>query len=152
MHLAILMTNTDESAFAQAHPKDGDKFTDFIRLARPDWTTGIHGVKDGNFPDADAGFDGVIITGSPASVHSDAPWVTRLLELIRDLHAARAPILGVCFGHHAIATALGGAVARNPGGWVHGTVPVDLISTLPFVASTSTNVAMETVKESWRSR
>lgn len=28
----------------------------------------------------------------------------------------------------------------------------ELISTLPFVASTSTNVAMETVKESWRSR
>lgn len=124
MHLAILMTNTDESAFAQRFPKDGEKFTTFIQGARPDWTTDVYAVKDGVFPGSDARFDGVMITGSPASVRSGAPWVADLLDLIRSLHASRVPMFGACFGHQAIALALGGSVGANPGGWVHGIIPV----------------------------
>ncbi|MFT7593756.1 MAG: GMP synthase-like glutamine amidotransferase [Paracoccaceae bacterium] len=120
MHLAILMTNTDESDFADAHPKDGEKFTDLIQLVRPGWTTEAFAVKDGVFPDDLTRFDGVMITGSPASVLGDAPWVARLLGLIRDMDAAGMPMFGACFGHQAIALALGGRVGRNPGGWVHG--------------------------------
>lgn len=120
MHLAILMTNTDESAFAKARPLDGDKFTALIRMARPGWTTEVFSVKDGVFPDDIARFDGAMITGSPASVHSGAPWVARLLDLIRDMVQLKLPLFGACFGHQAIALALGGAVGRNPGGWVHG--------------------------------
>lgn len=120
MHLAILMTNTDESEFAQAHPKDGEKFTSFIQLARPDWTTEVFSVKDGVFPDDLTRFDGVMITGSPSSVRNDAPWVAQLLALIRDLSDAQKPMFGACFGHQAIALALGGAIDSNPGGLVHG--------------------------------
>lgn len=120
MHLAILMTNTDESAFAQAHPKDGETFTALIRLARPDWSAEVFSVKDGIFPDDMARFDGAMITGSPASVRSGEGWVERLFGLIRDMEQARQPLFGACFGHQAIAVALGGKVDWNPGGWVHG--------------------------------
>lgn len=120
MHLAILMTNTDESAFAQRHPKDGAKFTDLIQLARPGWTTEVFAVKDGMFPNDMARFDGAMITGSPASAREDAPWTLRLLDLIRELHAQQTPLFGACFGHQAIALALGGTVGGNPEGWVHG--------------------------------
>ncbi|MEY8838028.1 type 1 glutamine amidotransferase [Cribrihabitans sp. XS_ASV171] len=114
------MTNTDESPFAQRHPKDGEKFTDLIHRVRPDWETVVYAVKDGEFPDTIEGLDGVMITGSPASVRGDAPWIARLLDLIRRMHAAGLPLFGACFGHQAIALALGGAVGTNPGGWVHG--------------------------------
>ena len=120
MHLAILMTNTDDSAFARAHPKDGQKFTDLIQLARPDWTTSVFSVKDSVFPPDLFAFDGAMITGSPASVRSAADWVTQLLELIRSAHAQQFPLFGACFGHQAIAQALGGTLSRNPAGWVHG--------------------------------
>ena len=120
MHLAILMTNTDESDFADAHPKDGEKFTDLIHLVRPDWTTKVFAVKDGVFPEDLTGFDGAMITGSPASALGESPWVARLLDLIRDMDAVGMPMFGACFGHQAIALALGGTVGRNPGGWVHG--------------------------------
>ena len=120
MHLAVLMTNTDESAFSEQHPKDGRKFADLIHLVRPDWTLEVFAVKDGVFPDSLTRFDGAIITGSPASVRSGAEWTERLLELIRAMHAAGLPLFGACFGHQAIALALGGAVGDNPGGWVHG--------------------------------
>lgn len=120
MHLAILMTNTDDSAFARARPKDGEKFTAMIQSVRPDWTTEVFAVKDGVFPDDVARFDGVMITGSPASVRSGAPWVARLLDLIREMHDRAMPLFGACFGHQAIAVALGGTLDHNPGGWVHG--------------------------------
>ncbi|SDC44064.1 type 1 glutamine amidotransferase [Ruegeria marina] len=120
MHLAILMTNTDESEFARAHPRDGEKFTALIRRARPAWTTSVFAVKDGQFPETLDGIDGAMITGSPASVLGTAPWIGRLLELIRDMHSRQIPIFGACFGHQAIALALGGRIGRNPGGWVQG--------------------------------
>ncbi len=50
MKLAILMTNTDESAFAQQHPKDGEKFSQMIAAVRPAWECVTYNVKDGDFP------------------------------------------------------------------------------------------------------
>ena len=120
MHLAVLVTNTDESEFAQRHPKDGEKFTDLIMLARPSWRTAVFSVKDGEFPQNLFEFDGAMITGSPASVRSGAPWITQLMELIRTAHARRFPLFGACFGHQAIALALRGILDHNPNGWVHG--------------------------------
>ncbi|SFL65697.1 type 1 glutamine amidotransferase [Shimia aestuarii] len=120
MHLAILMTNTDETEFAQARPKDGEKFTILIKELRPDWDCSVFPVKDGVFPEDIGAFDGVMITGSPASVHDEAPWVGQLFALIREIDRREIPMFGACFGHQAIAVALGGAVDRNPEGWVHG--------------------------------
>ncbi|MEM7319213.1 MAG: type 1 glutamine amidotransferase [Pseudomonadota bacterium] len=114
------MTNTDESEFAQRHPKDGQKFTDLIQIARPDWTVDVFAVKDGEFPRDVSHFDGVMITGSPSSARSDFGWIAQLLDLIRQMDDNRIPMFGACFGHQAIARALGGQLGRNPGGWVHG--------------------------------
>ncbi len=120
MHIAVLVANTDESAFAQAHPKDGAKFASLLHGLRPDWRISAFSVKDGEFPPDDLPIDGWIITGSPASVHDSEAWVTRLFGLIRAIVARGEPLFGACFGHQAIATALGGTVAANPGGWVFG--------------------------------
>lgn len=120
MHIAILMANTDESDFAQRHPKDGEKFTRLLAPLRPDWRFSVFSVKDGEFPGDLSGIDGFIITGSPASVHDTDPWVDRLMQLIRDIRRNDQPMFGACFGHQAIAKALGGKVETNPGGWVFG--------------------------------
>jgi GMP synthase-like glutamine amidotransferase len=126
MRIAILMTNTDESAFAQAHPKDGQKFSELIWRARPAWSCDVYSVKDGEFPETLEGIDGVMITGSPASVREGADWITTLEHLVRDIAARRIPMFGACFGHQVIATALGGTVSDNPQGWVLGSVAADL--------------------------
>jgi GMP synthase-like glutamine amidotransferase len=120
MHIAVLITNTDDSAFAKARPDDRAKFADLLHLLRPDWRVSSYVVKDGIFPNDLSGVDGWIISGSPASVHDADPWVQQLLDLIKRLDAAKAPMFGACFGHQAIAQALGGSVGANPGGWVFG--------------------------------
>ena len=120
MHIALLVTNTDDSDFAKRHPADDAKFTSLIHSARPTWRTTSFWVRNGQFPPDVAGFDGWLIGGSPASVHDKHPWIPRLFDLIQTLHAKSSPMFGACFGHQAIATALGGQVGPNPGGWVFG--------------------------------
>ncbi|MCK0139207.1 type 1 glutamine amidotransferase [Aliiroseovarius sp. F47248L] len=125
MRIAILMTNTDESDFSQQYPKDGEKWQALLSQKRPDWTFKVYSVKDGEFPKNESKYDGWIVTGSPASVHDKAPWIPRLLELIARIEKTKKPLFGACFGHQAIALALGGKVGHNPDGWVLGSVEVE---------------------------
>lgn len=137
MRLAILMTNTDESSFAQAHPKDGEKFSKLLNSVRPDWQFEVFSVKDGDFP-ASLDFDGLLITGSPASVHEEASWIPRLEKLVRTASAARIPMFGACFGHQVIARALGSRVIYNPDGWALGCLQTQFVEegiTVPIYAA-----------------
>ncbi|MFC6873872.1 type 1 glutamine amidotransferase [Halobellus marinus] len=59
---------------------------------------------------ADLGFDGVVVTGSRASVYWDRDWIRPLVEYVADAHERGLPILGVCYGHQVLASALGGHV------------------------------------------
>lgn len=124
MHIAILITNTDFGTFAAAHPDDGEKFATLLREQRPTWRFTTFWVCKGQFPAEINGFDGVVITGSPASVTEDAPWMRQLSALILAVIAAGQPIFGACFGHQLIAQTLGAAIIRNPNGWGHGRLPL----------------------------
>lgn len=119
--IAILLTNNDDSAFARAFPDDGHKVVNLLQPLRPHWRFSVVRVIDGELPASADAFDGYVITGSPASVNDDSlPWVPRLLDFIRQLHGQRSCTIGLCFGHQAIARALGGQVQRNPQGWCLG--------------------------------
>jgi GMP synthase (glutamine-hydrolysing) len=80
--------------------------------------------------------DAFIVTGSSSSVTERAPWMLRAEELLRDIVAARTPLLGICFGHQMIAQALGGEVRRNPFGREIGTVRLARTADDPLFAGT----------------
>lgn len=124
MRLAVLVTNTDDSAFAKARPLDDAKFAELIAEVRPGWQTDAFWVCRDEFPQDIATYDGVMITGSPASLNDNAPWMGQLQELIREIIARRQPLFGACFGHQAIALALGTPIVPNAEGWAHGLIPV----------------------------
>jgi len=134
MHLAILMANTDDSEFAQSHPKDGDKWIDLLSPFCGECRFSVYSVKDGEFPDDPTAFDGLIVTGSPASVNDPDPWLAKLFDLIRDCVAVKVPLFGACFGHQAIAKALGSDVVFNPNGWVFGTTATQIINLQPWMS------------------
>lgn len=71
-------------------------------------------VMQGNYPSNPTDYDGVVITGSIENVTDRSPWMEQLFDHIRILDAAKVKIFAVCFGHHAVAVALGGSVNYQP--------------------------------------
>ena len=142
MHIALLVTNIDDSAFAARHPGDGEKFDQLLRSQRPDWRVSLFNLPQQGFPESLDTFDGFLIGGSPASVHDDAPWIARLAPLVRQIVSGGQPLFGACFGHQAIAVALGGTVARNPGGWVLGVTETTMDGAAPWMAGDGGPVRM----------
>ena len=74
-------------------------------------------VLDGDVPEAVTACDGYIVTGSAAGVYEDHDWMAPLMAFLAQAHSAAVPLLGICFGHQAIAQALGGEVKKWPAGW-----------------------------------
>jgi len=60
-------------------------------------------------------YDGYLVMGSEHGVNDDLPWMTPLLTFLNNAFTQRIPIVGICFGHQAVAKALGGQVERR--GW-----------------------------------
>ena len=77
-------------------------------------------VVDMDFPEDIDAAEGWLVTGSKHGAYDALPFIAPLEGLIRDLHAARRPLLGVCFGHQIVAQALGGRVEKWRGGWALG--------------------------------
>ena len=69
---------------------------------------------------------GVVITGSHAMVTDGHAWSRRTQMWLPGVVDRRIPVLGICFGHQLLASALGGRVADNPRGLEFGTVEVRL--------------------------
>ena len=61
--------------------------------------------------------DGYITTGARAGVYDELPWYANLVALIRAIESAKIPLVGICFGHQAIADALGGKAENSDKGW-----------------------------------
>ena len=75
---------------------------------------------------APATLAGIVITGSHSMVSDAEPWSERLKPWLQQALSANVPILGVCYGHQLMASALGGLSDYHPDGRESGTYAVQL--------------------------
>lgn len=86
-------------------------------LAGNEFEFDVYDLPEGAFPTGPEAADGWLITGSRHGVYEDHAFIPPLEDLIRQIHAEKRPLVGVCFGHQIIAQALGGKVEKFSGGW-----------------------------------
>ena len=114
MKLAILETGRPPGDLAQ---RFGDYPTMFEEMLGSGFEVQRFDVAAGELPDPTA-HDAVLITGSPAGVYEEHDWLPGLFDFIRA--AKDSKMVGVCFGHQAMAEALGGHVEKSDKGWGAG--------------------------------
>lgn len=92
-------------------------FANLFAQVRPDLSLRTYDVRQGEYPQKLSECCGYLTTGSQHGMGDGLAWVDDLLEFIRKLHSAKIPFFGICFGHQALACALGGKVETSPKGW-----------------------------------
>lgn len=118
MKIGILQTGRVHDDLGAEH---GDFDEMFARLlAKGNFTYESYWVQNDAFPETVNDCDGWLISGSKFSAYENLPWITKLEQFLRDAYAADVPIVGICFGHQVLATALGGVVEKYSDGWAVG--------------------------------
>jgi GMP synthase-like glutamine amidotransferase len=135
--VAILKTGAPPPALVERH---GDYPAMFRALLGEGHQTETFDSQAGEWPDASA-FDAAVITGSSAGVYETAPWIGDLLDWIRQAKG-RTGLIGVCFGHQAMAEALGGRVEKSARGWGVGLHRYDVVASEPWMAPPAAAVAI----------
>jgi GMP synthase-like glutamine amidotransferase len=142
MKLTILETGRPPGALGEIYPGYPDMFAALLARAGEavDCET-VPVVDNARLPDPSAG-GAFLITGSPAGVYDPLPWMDPLRGFIRAAHAARRPVVGVCFGHQIMAEALGGVVRKSPKGWGVGRHSYRIIERTGYLADAPETFAL----------
>jgi GMP synthase-like glutamine amidotransferase len=113
MEIAVLRTGGPPPGLA---PRFGAYEDMFARLLGPGFEVRAYDVEGGAplpSPDAHPAF---LVTGSAAGVYESRPWIPPLLAFLREA-LGHTKLVGICFGHQAMAEALGGRVEKSERGW-----------------------------------
>lgn len=117
MKIGILKTDAVRDEWVAEYGEYPDMFAKLLSDADDSLTFVTYDVRLGEYPQAIDELDAYLITGSRHSVYDDLPWIPVLLEFIAQLHAQKKKMVGICFGHQAIAQALGGSTQKAAAGW-----------------------------------
>src|SRR3954468_19866838 len=116
MEVGILRTGTPPEDLAARFGTYEDMFE---RLLGPGFTTRVYDAEAGVLPARGDSHPAFLITGSPAGVYEPLPWIAPLLGFLREARG-KAKLVGICFGHQAMAQAFGGQVEKSERGWAIG--------------------------------
>jgi GMP synthase-like glutamine amidotransferase len=135
--IAILETGAPPPALAARH---GDYPAMFRDLLGEGFAFETFDVQAGERPDPTA-FDAAILSGSPAGVYESDAWIGELLDWIRAARG-RTRLVGICFGHQAMAQALGGRVEKSDRGWGVGLHRYEVVSPEAWMTPAARAIAL----------
>lgn len=118
--LGILQAGRSPEEIIDRYPDYNQLFVDLLGEDSFDYRHWA--VLDNDFPESVDDADAWLITGSRFGAYEPHSWIPPLEQLIKEIYAKGAPMVGICFGHQIIAQALGGKVEKFSGGWSVGRV------------------------------
>jgi GMP synthase-like glutamine amidotransferase len=98
-------------------------------------------VQAGAYPESPSAYHAHLVTGSPAGVYDDLPWIAPLFDYLRAARG-RTKLVGVCFGHQAMAQAFKGQVIKSPKGYGLGLHAYRVQHRAPWMSAGGDTVAV----------
>ena len=98
-------------------------------------------VQSGHLPEDPSAFQGAIVTGSAAGVYDELQWIPQLVDWLRAARG-RTRLVGICFGHQALAHAFGGVVEKSDKGWGVGLHRYDVRIDEPWMHPRARTIAI----------
>ncbi len=114
MKIGILAAGRPPRALIPAFGDYVDMFEHLLAGRGYAWAR--YDVPAGDYPERPETCDAYIVTGAAAGVYDGDPWIGELLAFLRAARG-RAKLVGICFGHQAMAQAFGGEVRKSDKGW-----------------------------------
>ena len=127
MKICILHIGHTEPGEQPKHLPSPQRFQNALSPLLPEakWQV-VSAVKD-SLPTLEA-FDAYLITGGKYSVFEQLDWQDHLFDFLRSAHKQGIAVAGICYGHQAVAHALGGKVERTLAkGWGVCIMPVNVV-------------------------
>lgn len=131
--IGVLCCDKVREPLAARHGEYDDMFATLLHGVRPELEIVSYRVYADEYPADVTACDAYVISGSRHSVYEPTPWIRRLEDYVRTLHAARQPTVGVCFGHQMMGLALGGRTERAVQGWGIGAQAVEVLDPAPWM-------------------
>ena len=137
MNIAILKTGRPPAAL---EPRFGG-YPEMLQAMLGDGVVATtFDVQAGELPDP-TGYGAALLTGSASGVYDGDRWIAGLLDWLREARG-RTRLVGVCFGHQAMAQAFGGRVIKSDKGWGVGLQAYRVVSEESWMQPSAEEVAI----------